>query len=150
MVNEDELKKMGEEINELMEKRTELLHQQYEILSSKIDELKPLFDFLINKGISFSHQNTKVKMVYDGGPILAFDSQEQKVYVYDVDTRAVVCFDNFTKREVERINLYTLVDLFDIDEMIESLNNLVNRPLEALSYLRQQCELRANTIKKLS
>lgn len=150
MVNEDELKKMSDEINELMEKRTELIHQQYEILSSRIDGLKPVLDFLINKGISFSHQNPEINMVCYEGPILAFDSQNKKVYTYDVKARTVICFDNYTKREVEQINLYTLVELFDIDEMVESLNNLVNRPLEALSYYIQQCELRENTIKKLS
>lgn len=150
MVNEDGLKQIGDEINRLREKRVELIHQQYELLSARIDALKPVLDFLINKGISFSHQNAEINMVSYVGPILSFDSQNKKVYVYDVKARSVICFDNYTKREVEQINLYTLVEMFDIDEMVESLNNLVNLPLEALSHYKQQCELREKTIKKLS
>jgi hypothetical protein len=142
----EKLDGLSEEIKKLREEKERLVREQVGLFNQKIDELKPIMDFVISNGYFFKAPVVNINISYTNGPILMLDDRKNVVLVYDSKSRTIRSVNHFSRQPVDTV--HTFIAAYDVEEAFLSLQKLLSFSDEMIESLKNDCHKREDILNK--
>ncbi|MDP9577966.1 UNVERIFIED_ORG: uncharacterized membrane protein YcaP (DUF421 family) [Bacillus sp. 1751] len=119
----EKLEENQKEIEEVRAQCSKVIVQQAQFLERKIEEVTPIMRFILEKGYYMSHPTLKFQSTR--GAVLDYDSDNNKLYVYDVESAWIKEINMFKKDEAKTVLTENFVAQRNLDNAIAGVNYLL-------------------------
>ena len=132
-----------EQIKELKKQQDELIDKQSEVFKKKIEEFTPVMKFMRENRMNFNHPTLKVHS--NLGAVLDYDSNQNEVYVYDVEEGGVKKI-NIYNHETKYLPAIAFIQNRSLENAIAGLNYLLTFQEEVIREFSKDLESRQRWI----
>jgi hypothetical protein len=126
--------------------RRKLAREQIELFKQRLEQVKPIAEFVRELGLHFVHPGLKRKLPY--GPVLGVSND--KIYYYNVDDGSLKRMDTYSTDNIVPIIFEELVENCDFDKIMEGLDSVLTAPAEILNSIERDNVMKRALIEKYS
>ncbi|MBO9598967.1 MAG: hypothetical protein J7559_14265, partial [Cohnella sp.] len=137
------------QIKNLKDLHNNKINEQVALFQKHAQKLLPIFQFIQSKGYRFHNPNKEIKYFSIRGPVLAYDRQEHKLFVYGVTENRIIEVD-LSGEKSSLYSHYAFFEQFSFEDAINGLHASLNVQLNLINEFNKDINARDDYLRKYS